>query len=75
MDLTTLRTSSQLCAEIPWLRPGRLREWMFHRQTNGLDAAVVKLGRTVLIDRVRFGQWCQEHFEVGSSLPKDGDNS
>lgn len=55
-----LRTVRQLCAEHPACTPGGLRWLLFHRQTNGLERAVRKVGRRVLIDVDRFFVWVDE---------------
>ena len=52
-----LRTVQQLCQEHPAFTPGGLRWLLFHRHRNGLDKAVVKLGRRILIDEERFFRW------------------
>lgn len=56
----TLRTVPQFCAEHPAFTPGGLRWLLFHRETNGLDRAVVRVGRRVLIDVDRFFEWVNE---------------
>ncbi len=36
-----------------------IRWMLFNRRTNGLDSAVVQLGRKILIDEVAFVAWLQ----------------
>ena len=56
-DLRDLRTTEQLLAECPALRKGTLRDALFHRKMNGLDHAVVRMGRRLLIDVEAFKVW------------------
>lgn len=41
--------------------PSSLRWLLFNRATNGLDAAVVQIGRRVLIDEPAFVEWLRKH--------------
>lgn len=43
---------------------GALRWLMFHRASNGLSRAVVKVGRRTFIDRDRFAEWLASLREV-----------
>jgi hypothetical protein len=52
-----LRTVRQFCQEHPAFTPGGMRWLLFHRQTNGLEKAIVKCGRRVLIDAEKFFDW------------------
>jgi hypothetical protein len=52
-----LRTVQQFCEENPAFTVGGLRWLLFHRETNGLSEAVVRVGRRVLIDAERFFRW------------------
>lgn len=56
-----LRTVKQLVNETPWLTEGMLRWHLFHRAANGLDRAVIKLPKTILIDRAEFARWVEGH--------------
>ena len=57
-----LRTVKQLAEE---LKPtgafteASIRWLIFNRTQNGFDACLVRVGRKVLIDRTRFGQWLE----------------
>jgi hypothetical protein len=53
----TLLTVKQFCQQHPAFTPGGLRWLLFHRQTNGLHCAVLKVGRRVLIDVDQFFCW------------------
>lgn len=53
----TLRTVQQFCQEHPAFTLGGMRWLLFHRQNNGLDRAIVRVGRRVLIDVDKFFEW------------------
>jgi hypothetical protein len=53
----SLVTVKQFCAQFPAFTPGGLRWLLLHRQANGLDRAVFKVGRRVLIDVDQFFSW------------------
>lgn len=55
--LPQLRTVDQFCQEHPAFTPGGMRWLLFHRQNNGLESAVVRVGRKVFIDVERFFAW------------------
>ncbi len=63
MTYTRLRTLRQLSAANPAFSVGGLRWMVFHAASNGLaDArAIVRVGRRVLIDEDRFGDWLAAH--------------
>jgi hypothetical protein len=58
-----LRTVRQFCQKHPAFTLGSTRWLLFHRQTNGLEEAVVKIGRRVLIDEDKFFDWLDEQNE------------
>jgi hypothetical protein len=45
----------------PWPPPGGLRHLIFHARENGFSAAVVRIGRRVLIDEAAFFTWAKAH--------------
>ena len=53
----TLLTVRQFTESHPAFTHGGLRWLLFHRQQNGLEQAVVKVGRKVLIDVDQFFLW------------------
>ncbi|TCT20279.1 hypothetical protein [Thiobaca trueperi] len=55
----TLYSVKQLAAAEPALSVGGLREDLFHRHTNGLEAsgAVIRRGRRLLLHRERYMAW------------------
>ena len=55
-----LLTVKQFCQQHPAFTEGGLRWLLFNRQDNGLDRAVLKVGRRVLIDVDRFFAWINE---------------
>lgn len=52
-----LHTVEQFCKEHPAFKPGGLRWWLFHREQNGLNMAVVRVGRKLLLDEAKFFEW------------------
>jgi hypothetical protein len=50
-------TVRQLTEQYPAFSMGGIRWLLFHRQENGLDRAVLKVGRRVLIDVDQFFGW------------------
>jgi hypothetical protein len=65
----TLLTVKQFCHQNPAFSEGSLRWLLFHRRTNGLDRAVFKVGRRVLIDVDEFYLWLDQQNEC-FSMPK-----
>ena len=55
-DLVTVR---QVAAEAPFITEAKLRWWIFHAETNGLKAALIKIGGRVYIDRAEFNKWLE----------------
>jgi len=55
-----LLSVTQFCEQNPAFSHGGLRWLLFHRQQNGLDRAVVRVGRRVLIDVDKFFTWVDE---------------
>lgn len=56
---TRLLTVSQFVEKHSWATKGGLRGLLFNRRKNGLDAAVVRLGRKLLLDEEQFFQWLE----------------
>lgn len=40
---------------------GGIRWMLFNRRTNGLDSAVIQIGRKILIDETAFVAWLRSH--------------
>ena len=59
IDYTELRTVKQLAAEAPFVTEAKLRWWIFHAETNGMAAALIKIGGRVYIDRAAFNTWLE----------------
>jgi hypothetical protein len=55
-----------VCARYPALRLGGLRWQLFRRRENGLDRAVVRVGRRLLIDAAAFERWLDDQRERAS---------
>lgn len=54
-----LRTLRQLAERNPAFTEGALRWHVFNAKSNGLDQAIVRVGRRVLIDEVEFSRWLE----------------
>lgn len=61
IDFTNLRTVKQLAEECPALTDRIIYHWLEERDSNGLSAAVVPIGRRILIDVRRFNEWLEAH--------------
>lgn len=59
VDCTDLRTVKQFAAEVPFATESKLRWWIFHADTNGLNIALIKIGGRVYIDRTQFNIWLE----------------
>lgn len=57
-------TVKQLAEKTPYLSESAIRWMLFNRRTNGLDKAVTKLGKKVLVDDEKFNQWVESHREA-----------
>jgi hypothetical protein len=55
-----LLTVSQFCDQNPAFTQGGLRWLLFHRETNGLKNAGLRVGRRLLIDEDAFFAWVDE---------------
>ena len=56
-----LRTVAQVVQECPAFSEAGLRKLILRAPLNGLEPAIVRLGRRVLIDYGRFNRWLEEH--------------
>lgn len=54
-----LRTLRQLAERNPAFTEGALRWHVFQAKQNGLDKAIVRVGRRVLIDELEFNRWLE----------------
>jgi len=54
---------AQFCEQNPAFSHGSIRWLLFNRQENGLQSAVVRVGRRVLIDVDRFFEWLDAQSE------------
>ena len=60
--MPTLSTVNQFTEKHPAFTKGGLRALIFNEHSNGLarSGAVVRIGRKVLIDEVKFFRWIEE---------------
>ncbi|PHS75567.1 MAG: DNA-binding protein [Rhodospirillaceae bacterium] len=54
-----LRTVKQMASEAVFLTESKLRWWIFHAETNGMSAALIKVGGRVYIDPDQFNKWLE----------------
>jgi hypothetical protein len=54
-------TPKQLVKMEPSFSLGAIRWAIFNSKTNGLEEAIVRVGKKVLIDRERFYYWIERH--------------
>lgn len=59
IDYRELRTVKQLAFEASFVTESKLRWWIFNAETNGLNAALVKIGGRVYIDKNAFNVWLE----------------
>lgn len=60
MDLMTVK---QTVENYAIFSEGALQWHLFHREQNGLNKAVVKIGRRIFLDRDRFEEWIESKRE------------
>ncbi len=61
MAAPDIRTIKQVSQERPAFKEAALRYLIFNAETNGLNSALVRIGRRVMIDLERFDQWLEGH--------------
>lgn len=54
-----LKSVSQFAADSPFTE-SQIRWWIFNAAANGLQPAIVRIGRRVYIDVDAFGRWIDE---------------
>jgi hypothetical protein len=64
VDNSQFYTVEQFAQKYPAFTDSSLRWLLFNRAHNGLAAAVVQLGRRVLIDEAAFVAWLRRHREA-----------
>ena len=57
--LTTIKAFAESCAPSGWPTIGALRRLIFDAKTNGLERALVRVGRRVLISPDEFWRWAE----------------
>jgi hypothetical protein len=55
-----LFTVSQFIERHPWCTKGGMRHFLFYRESNGLDKAILKIGKRLLIDEDKFFEWLEQ---------------
>lgn len=60
VSVPTLLTVDQLVQRHPAFTAGGIRWLLFRRDENGLDRAVIRVGRRLLIDEAAFFDWISE---------------
>ncbi len=60
-QLAGYKTPAQIVAACPGLTAGGLKWMLFHRETNGLAAHVVAVGRKLMIHEPGFLEWLKAH--------------
>ncbi|MCL4822691.1 MAG: DNA-binding protein [Thermoanaerobaculia bacterium] len=59
MELENLLTVKQIVAKTPGLTEGGVRHLIFHADQFGVQKAILRIGRKVLIDRQEFIAWIE----------------
>ena len=76
MEIENLVTVRQLAEVSPAFTEAGIRWLLFQARSNGLERAIVRVGRRVLIDRVAFENWLEEGrvgaARINDSLPEAG---
>lgn len=67
MDFRKLQTVKQIAEANPAFSEAGLRWLVFHAERNGLDRALVRVGRKLLVDVDRFGDWLEARAEKSNA--------
>ena len=59
VNYTDLRTVKQLVQEAPFVTESTVRWWIYHANSNGFDAVLIKIGGRVYIDKNAFNTWLE----------------
>ena len=68
MSFKNLRTVRQIAEANPAFSEASLRWLIFNAKKNGLNRAIIRVGRRVLIDETLFDEWLGEQGK--SSMPR-----
>lgn len=76
-DFRDLRTAKQIAAANPALSCSTLKWWIYGGEANGLQAAIIRIGRKVLIHEPTFNAWLRDRLgrpprERASQTPNTG---
>jgi hypothetical protein len=58
-----LRPATTAHELVPGTTPAAFRWWLFCREQNGLDSAVIRIGRRLYVDEDRFFAWLESKRE------------
>lgn len=59
--MKTYLTVKQMAAKHPAFSEASLRYHIFNETTNGIDKAIKRIGRKILINEERFFEWLESH--------------
>ena len=59
MEIENVVSVRQLAEACPAFTEASVRWWIFNAETNGLNSALVRVGRRVLIDVPEFERWLE----------------
>ena len=62
-DLSRLKSVAQLAREVPAFTESSLRWLIFNAKENGLESAIVRIGRRVYLDMDAFDRWLDTQAE------------
>lgn len=65
-DCNNLISVDGLVDEVPAFKKGTIREWLFHRKTNGLSSAIVNIDGNIWIDTDLFSIWLSQDKDEAS---------
>jgi len=65
-----VKTVRQLSKKYPAFSEPSLRWQIFTAESNGLEAAIVRIGRRVLIDEDKFVSWLEQHRQAPATPGK-----
>lgn len=60
-------TVKQYAEHFPWPTESGLRWAIFHAASNGLESALIRVGRRIIIDVPKFHEWIRSHRDGGLS--------
>lgn len=61
MDGKDILTVAQVAEQYPAFTEKTIRWWIYNRKTNGFRACIIRIGKRIFIDRVKFTAWLETH--------------